>query len=74
MKFQYYANKESWEQTRMISYIVAQSNSTKKLNMTDILSFPWENEHEEIERYTEMSNSDLERLKQKAKNYLKAKS
>ena len=74
MKFQYYASKDSWEQTRLISYIIAQGNSTKKLNMTDILSFPWEKEQEEIERNTEMTNTDLERLKQKAKNYLKAKS
>lgn len=35
-------NKESWEQARFVAYIIAQVNSTKKIKITDILSFPWE--------------------------------
>ena len=35
-------NKSEWEQTRFISYIIAQVNSTKKLKPTDILKFNWD--------------------------------
>lgn len=34
--------KESWEQARLQAYITAQVNSTKKIEMSDILTFPWE--------------------------------
>ena len=36
--------KDSWEQTRMICYLIAQTNSKKKLKPNDIISFPWEKE------------------------------
>lgn len=56
-------NKESWEQTRFISYITAQVNSTKKLKPTDILKFSWDIDTKD----TYISNEDIERLKNKSK-------
>ena len=50
----------------MIAYIIAQVNSRKKLNPTDIIKFAWDNE-EEINKETSMSNEDIERLRKKAK-------
>jgi hypothetical protein len=44
LKNSHYKNKDSWEQARMNSYIVAQVNSTKSIKPTDIMSFPWEKE------------------------------
>mgnify|MGYP005901341263 CR=1 FL=1 len=35
--------KNTWEQTRMIAYTIAQCNSTKQLKPTDILKFDWDN-------------------------------
>ena len=35
-------NKTGWEQARMISYIIAQTNSTKQLSPTDIMKFDWD--------------------------------
>lgn len=35
-------NKSEWEQTRFISYIIAQVNSTKKLKPTDLIKFDWD--------------------------------
>ena len=35
-------NKESWEQTRVQAYITAQTQSTKKLDPKELMSFPWE--------------------------------
>ena len=61
-------HRDSWEQSRMIAYIIAQVNSRKKLNPTDIIKFAWDNE-EEMNKETSMSNEDIERLRKKAKEY-----
>lgn len=34
--------KENWEQSRLVAYLIAQTNSKKRLKPTDILKFPWE--------------------------------
>ena len=60
-------NKESWEQTRLLAYITAQVNSTKKLKPTDIISFSWD---EDSTGETTISNEDVQRLKEKAKQYI----
>lgn len=61
----YLKNKESWEQTRLLGYITAQTQSTKKLKPTDIIKFPWE----EVKVNIEVSNEDRARLIEKAKNF-----
>lgn len=61
-------NKASWEQCRFLSYIIAQVNSTKKLKPTDILSFNWDKVEED--KNTAISDEDIERLKNKAKQYM----
>ena len=72
LKYQYYAVKDGWVQARLISFLIAQSNSRKKLKMEDILEFPWEkNSNEPIEDRTMISKEDIERLKQEAENYIK---
>lgn len=59
-------NRETWEQTRVIGYIIAQANSTKKLEQTDILRFPWDNESE-TKKDTQVSDEEMLRLREKAK-------
>ncbi|WP_019539799.1 hypothetical protein [Proteiniphilum acetatigenes] len=59
--------KESWEQTRFISYITAQVNSSKQLKPTDILKFAWDVDTKE----TYISKDDIERLKNKSKEIAK---
>lgn len=66
----YQINRDSWEQTRLIAYIMAQTNSKKRLKPTDILSFPWEEEQKE--HIKTISDSDIQRLQNRA-NYLKNK-
>lgn len=66
MDYQHLAHKDSWEQCRLIAFIVAQCNSTKKLKPTDIMNFYWEGTEAED---TFISNADVERLKEKAKLY-----
>lgn len=66
--FMHLKHRDSWEQSRMIAYIIAQVNSRKKLNPTDIIKFDWDNE-KEINKETRISNEDIERLRKKAKEY-----
>lgn len=61
----YLTHKEEWEQTRLLTYMTAQVNSKKKLELTDILQFPWEKK----QHNTSISNEDIERLRNKSKEY-----
>lgn len=69
-KYKYFTYKESWEQTRMLAYIVAACNSTKKIKITDIIQFPWDTQETEAKV---ISQQDIERLQRKAEEYLKSK-
>lgn len=66
MKYQYFAYKDSWEQARLQAYVTAQCNSTKKLKPSDIMQFYWDKSEEDD---TYISNEDVERLRDKAKQY-----
>lgn len=57
-------NREAWEQTRLLGFIIAQSNSTKTLKQTDILRFPWDEEEKKDTSVTDEESNDYE-LKQK---------
>ena len=70
MNYLHQKNKESWEQTRLLGYIVAQGNSTKKLSPSDIIKFPWDNKEEMLTGITTISNEDIQRLKNKSKQYI----
>lgn len=63
--------KQDWEQCRMITYMIAQTNSTKKLKPSDIISFPWDKE-DDTEHDTFISNDDIERLKDKSNKYIQS--
>ena len=67
MDFEYYANKDSWEQARLIAYLIAQVNSKKTLKQSDILQFYWEEETNK----PSTSKADYERLRNKAQQYIK---
>ena len=57
-------NREAWEQTRLLGFIIAQSNSTKTLKQTDILRFPWD---EEEKKDTSVTDEEMQRFRAKAK-------
>ena len=69
MDYEYLAHKDSWEQARLVAYLVAQSNSSKRINITDIAKFYWEKEEEASSDNTTISNDDISRLKEKANQY-----
>lgn len=57
-------HKEQWEQSRLISYVVAQTNSKKHLKPTDIIKFPWESktDKKEVAKNT-ITLEDVETIK-----------
>ena len=68
MDYEYLAHKDSWEQARLVAYLIAQSNSSKQLKATDIAKFYWEKENAS-DTSTALSNTDKERLKRLAIQY-----
>ena len=56
-------NEEAWEQTRVQAYITAQTQSTKKIDMNDMMSFPWEKKVEKVEDTPE----DIEMMRKEMK-------
>lgn len=68
LNYSYYREQESWEQTRLLAYITAQVNSTKKLKMTDIIKFQWDENHKNKAKL--MDDSELQRLKAKAQSII----
>ncbi|WP_244205932.1 hypothetical protein [Parabacteroides acidifaciens] len=65
-------NRDSWEQARLISYVMAQSNSTKQLKPTDLIKFPWDDKNDNTGN-TSVNTEDMERLRKKAEEYIKSK-
>ena len=65
MDYDYYAYKDGWEQARLVAYMIAQTNSQKRMKVTDILRFQWDQEQEQ----TSISNEDIARLRERAKQY-----
>jgi hypothetical protein len=52
--------KDSWEQARLIAYVIAQVNSTKKLNPTDIITFDWDKKEK---KSSSLTVDDVEKIK-----------
>lgn len=62
-----FLDKPDWERTRLAVYTNVQINSKKKLEPTDIMTFPWENEELTGSKSPkEISDSDISRLKARA--------
>lgn len=70
-----FLDKPDWERTRLAVYTNVQINSKKKLEPTDIMTFPWENEELTGKRGASplqspkeksISDSDISRLKARA--------
>ena len=63
-------NRESWEQTRLLMWVIAQVNSKQKIKPQEILSFPWE-----IEARAEQADNGLspEEVQQKLHEFIRRK-
>ena len=65
MKYSYLKHKDNWEQARLISYLIAQCNSAKKLKLEDIIKFQWDDKDEE-KNESVITNEELEQMMQEA--------
>ena len=56
---------DSWEQARLISYVIAQGKSTKRIKPTDIINFGWEQteDNKPIVQSKELTLNDVEQIK-----------
>lgn len=59
-----YSFREEYEIMRFQSYITAQTQSTKKIKPSDIISFSWDKDIEE--KVTTITDKDINRLREKA--------
>ena len=66
MRYSYLKHKDDWEQARLISYLIAQSNSTKKLKLEDIIKFQWDDESERHKDESTVTNDDIEQMMREA--------
>lgn len=60
-----YTDRGQWEQTRLLGYINAQTQSTKRLDFSDICTFPWEKDIQHIDT-EEDTGEQIEALRNKA--------
>ena len=65
-----YLDRNLWESQRLNTYVVAQVNSRKKMELKDICNFKWEQEDKtEEEHDVEINNDEIRRLKEIAKQW-----
>lgn len=69
MQYSYLKDQESWEQARLIAYVVAQVQSHKKMKPTDILKFPWDGKELGETQTPTITNDDIARLQERAAMY-----
>lgn len=66
-----YYERPEWERTRFQSYCNIQKSSSKKLKPTDLITFPWEKEHDNTEQINgnsePLTQEDIARLKRTSK-------
>lgn len=60
--------REMWEMTRLLGYITAQSHTTKRLKITDIIKFDWDNQKKESDPDTP-TTEQINALAEMAKQY-----
>jgi hypothetical protein len=60
-------DRNLWESSRLIAYVMAQVNSKKKLTFKDICSFKWEEIKHEPQ--VDISNDDINRLKELSRKW-----
>lgn len=66
----FHRNKNLWEATRLLMYAIVQVNSTKEININELVTFPWEQNIEpagDTERLIEEMRAMADKLNQQNK-------
>ena len=61
-----YLDRTSWEQTRAMVWSVASMLSSKKIEVQDVMKFPWEKEQPQVRAVATITDDELARLKSEA--------
>lgn len=64
LKKSYMKDRQMWEATRILAFIIAQCNSSKKLNMKQIMKFDWDDEN-----VKEISQKEIDDIAETAKMF-----
>lgn len=56
-----YSNRDSWEQTRLTMWATLQSQSSKRIKVTDVLPFTWD----QAKEIKEVTRDDIESFKKR---------
>lgn len=67
-----YLDRNMWEACRLKAWITIQANSTDDVAMQEVLKFKWDEESVETKEI-EISNEDIARLRERAKQISNAK-
>lgn len=59
---------ESWEQTRQLAYVTAQVNSSRRVDIKEMMPFPWDTREER-----DMPEAERERLRGMLNEFVKTK-
>lgn len=62
----YLVDKNDWERTRNLAYIIAQCNSKRKLSPEKVMKFPWDDEKNSVE-HDRISDEELQKLQEERK-------
>ena len=64
-------DRDRWEQTRRIVHMIAQTNSTKELELVDVMKFAWDEEDDMTQEQKELmqmnGEMELKDLRERAK-------
>ena len=64
-----FLDRNIWETARLNAYVVAQVNSRKHITQQDICKFKWEENDTPEEHNYDISDADIERLKQLSQQF-----
>lgn len=70
IEYGYLKCKEYWEQARLVAYVTAQCQSTKKLKITDIIDFPWE-QKQKTQKEVQIDKERVKQIKRLAQEMIK---
>lgn len=63
-----YLDRNLWEASRVNAWVGINTMSREKVSMSDVMSFRWEEDQPETTKSTEISTSDIIRLKEMSKH------
>ena len=70
LNYNWLKSKDEWEQARLIAYVTAQCQSTKKLKITDIIDFPWEKQ-EKTQKEIKVDKERIKKIQELAQEMIK---